>query len=108
MKRVILIGTLVFFLIGGATGALAIQYGFDNITNNNALNSAIGEAQLRLDVTESGSQILFTFSNTGPAASSITDIYFDDEVPLLSYASFIQSSGVDFTVGATPELTRWE
>ena len=90
------------FLLIWTSGAFAIQYGFENITNNISGDAAIGEGQLFLDVTQSGNQVLFTFTNTGPNASSITDIYFDDVVPLLSYVGFVPSSGVAFSVGATP------
>lgn len=104
MKRISLIGTALLFLLVWTPGASAVPYSFTNITNNNPGDAGIGEAQLRLDVTYvNGSQVLFTFSNTGPAASSITDIYFDDDVPLLDFNSFIYpTSGVAFTVGASP------
>ena len=89
-----------------ATSAHAVQFGFDNITNNNATNATTGEAQLFADVTATGnaSQALFTFSNTGPLASSITDVYFDDQSPLilLSIASITGGSGVAFSQGASP------
>lgn len=84
--------------------ASAITYEFASITNTNAVDAAIGEAQLRMDVTDLGSnQVYFKFTNTGPAASSITDIYFEDNVPfLLTYYSFTNSAGVSFGVGANP------
>lgn len=85
--------------------------GFDNITANNVGDAAIGEAQLSVtisDYTVDGSgggladtQVLFTFFNIGPAASSITDIYFDDGT-LLDISSILNSTGVDFTEGASP------
>lgn len=106
MKNKICIHSAVLaaiFYFASLNGAYALQYSFDNITNNSAVNAATGEAQLKVDVTQPGlSQILFTFTNSGPAASSITDIYFDDDVPLLTYASFIEGSGVSYTVGASP------
>ena len=102
MKKISLIGTALLFLLVWTPGASAVPYAFTNITNNNASDAEIGEAQLILDVTANGSQILFAFSNTGPAASSITDIYFDDDVPLISFPQFITSPGVVFTVGAAP------
>lgn len=68
-----------------AAPAQALQFKFDNITNNNATNALAGETQLFLDVTDasgtenlSATQALFKFSNAGPAASSITQIYFQD------------------------------
>ena len=69
--------------------ANAALYSFYNITNNDAGDAAIGEAQLSVDVTDNGgNQVLFTFLNSGPEASSITDVYFDDNSgQLLSIAS---------------------
>ncbi len=82
--------------------AHAVTVGFDAITNNTVGDPAIGEAQLFVDVTDPGDdQVLFTFFNTGPAASSITDVYFDDG-DLLGIASIIQDTGVDFTELARP------
>jgi hypothetical protein len=81
----------------------SITYSFDNITNNNPLNAAIGEAQLFVEVGDVlGNQITFTFSNTGPEASSITQVYFDDS-SLLSFDSIDDSlAGVEFSQGASP------
>ena len=82
-----------------ALSGFAYQYGFDNITNNKAGDAAIGEAQLFMDVTAAGSnQVLFKFTNVGSAASSITQIYFDDNVPLLTFESFSHSDGVSYVV----------
>ncbi len=89
--------------------AHAVSVGFDNISGNNAVDAAIGEAQLFVDVTDPGSdQVLFTFSNIGLSNSSITDIYFDDG-SLLGIATLIDADDgvggdplVDFSVGASP------
>jgi len=85
--------------------AQAVQVSFFNITNNNPGDAAIGEAQLFVDVTDPGSnQVLFTFKNLGPAASSIADVYFDDGT-LLGIAQIIDTPtypGVDFSQNATP------
>lgn len=81
--------------------ASATTYGFYN--NNNTVDAAIGESQLSMDVTASGSNALFKFMNSGPAASSITDIYFQDAVPFLTFQSFSYSNtGIVFTVDAIP------
>lgn len=87
--------------------AVTISYSFDNVTANSVAN--IGTAgQYIVDVSNEGvtaSQVKFTFRNTGPAASSITDIYFDDANPalLLSFASLVPSgTGVSFSPGASP------
>jgi hypothetical protein len=82
--------------------AEALTLNFVNITNNNPANAAIGEAQLKVDVTDPGNnQVLFTFNNAGPAASSITDVYFEDGT-LLGIAQITNGTGVDFSQGASP------
>lgn len=81
----------------------SITYNFVNITNNNPLNAAIGESQLFVEVGDIlGNQVTFTFSNTGPEASSITQVYFDDG-GLLSFDSIDDSlAGVEFSQWASP------
>jgi hypothetical protein len=71
------------------------------------MNEAAGEAQLFIDVLDaaggenlSATQALFKFSNLGPAASSITQIYFDNSNVLGNIVSIADSGdGVAF---ATP------
>lgn len=86
--------------------ANALVYTFDNITNNNVADVAIGEDQLWVEVTDAGSdQVLFTFVNTGPDASSICDVYFDDGtlLALLGIASIDNTdTGVSFSQEASP------
>src|SRR5262245_23051793 len=66
-------------LAAASAPARAVSYGFGCITNSIAGDCAIGEAQMTVDVTDpGGNQIAFTFKNAGPAASSITDVYWDD------------------------------
>jgi len=86
-----------------AQAQTTIQLGFANITATNAGDAAIGEAQLFVDVTDAGSgEVLFTFYNTGPEDSSITDVYFDDG-SLLGIALIDNSDpGVSFSQGASP------
>lgn len=90
-----------------------ITFGFDNITNNDPGDAAIGEAQLFVTVSDFGvGQVLFTFTNIGPLASSITDVYFDNgssDGSLYGIAGLIDSDDgiggdpdVDFTPPATP------
>src|SRR4030042_799941 len=100
MKKLSLLLSFVF-VFSTAICAQAVPFGFDNISANNVVDAAIGEAQLFVDVTASGSQVLFTFGNTGPLASSITDVYFDDG-SLLGIASIINSTGVAFSQFADP------
>lgn len=91
----------------GPASAALVSYEFQCITSGQPLACAAGQAQFRLDITDqlNGStlsgQALFVFHNTGPLASSITDLYFDDGT-LLSIASVRNSAGVNFSQGASP------
>ena len=105
MKRVLL--TLVVLALM-ATPALAnVTYPFYCITNNDPVDAAIGEAQMFVDVVDYGfsdpyNQVLFTFRNEGPAASSICDVYFDDGA-LFAIALIDDSDpGVSFLALADP------
>lgn len=110
MKKALV--TLVFgvmsLLLTGT--AFAVSFGFGHIVESGDGPSAladgeIGEAQLSLDVTEysNSNQVLFTFYNNGPELSSITDVYFDDDEPLLDFAdTFFYSGTVTFSEGANP------
>lgn len=89
-------------MLAGVTSARAVTYGFSNISANDVNDAGTGEAQLSVDVTDAGNnQVLFTFNNAGPEASSITDVYFDDG-HLLGIAIIESSSGVSFSLGAAP------
>lgn len=107
----IIVATLLASVIHASSGS-ALSLGFGCITGNTAGDCAIGQAQLGVAVTDlGGGQVLFTFSNAGPAASSITDVYFDDGT-LLGIAGLIDAddnalgpfgdAGVDFSQGASP------
>jgi len=94
-----------------ATPAQAIQLSFSNISHNKVADAAIGEAQLFVNVTDASgtenpfaTQALFSFSNIGPAASSITRVYFDDgrNSVLSGIAQIFNGSGVSFSAGAKP------
>jgi hypothetical protein len=99
MKKTLAL-VMMLFLVSGI--AYAIPYGFSNITNNNAQDAGIGEAQLSVEVTDIGNgSVLFTFSNAGPYASSICDIYFHDG-PLLGISSIMNGTGVSFSQDANP------
>jgi len=80
-------------------------YSFNiSCTHTNAANVATGSAQLFVRVSEGpgANQATFHFINTGPNASSITDVYFDDG-SLLGIASITDSgAGVNFSQGASP------
>jgi len=99
MKKIL--AALALFA-GFSVMAHAESYSFACISNNNVANCAAGAAQLRVDVLSYGpSQALFQFYNIGAAASSVTDIYFDDGT-LLGIAQVNNSSGVNFSQGAAP------
>jgi hypothetical protein len=85
-----------------SAGATTVTFPFHNITNNNAADADIGEAQLFMDVSDVGGDVLFTFRNTGPQASNISEIYFDDG-SLLGISMILDSPPlVDFEQDATP------
>ena len=102
----LLIVTTVLVVLFFSTNAHAAIYGFKNITNNNASDAAVGEAQLTVEVTDpGGGQVLFTFKNTAAIeACSITDIYIDDGALLANVGDLntYSSSGVAFAVPAAP------
>jgi hypothetical protein len=89
--------------LGVGTPAAALTLGFGCITNNLAGDCTIGEAQLEVEVTAGpgANQVSFKFTNSGPSASSITDVYFDDGT-LLGIASIVNGAGVDFAQYASP------
>lgn len=92
--------------------AEAIPVSFSCVSGNSVTDCATGEAQFSVNVSDLGSnQVLFEFTNAGPAASSITDVYFDDGT-LLGIAALIDEDdsfggsfgdpGVDYSLGASP------
>jgi len=85
-----------------ATPAQALTLGFGCLTNNLAGDCAIGEAQLTVEITDQGGGVVrFRFRNLGPAASVISEVYFDDG-SLLVLSSVIDGPGVDFEQDANP------
>ena len=112
MNRIIRCALAVVFAITAAVAARSSAhatteqwYSFDiSCSNTNPANVATGAAQLFVRVSEGpgANQATFRFVNTGPSASSITDIYFDDG-SLLGIASITDSgAGVDFSQLASP------
>ncbi len=86
-----------------AATARAEMFSFTNISSNNAVNAAVGEAQLAVEVTAAASgRVLFTFTNAGPGASSIADIYWDGTSVLSTLYSIANGPGVYFVPGAAP------
>jgi hypothetical protein len=110
-------GTAALYVLLGlalapSAHAALVTYGFGCISTGVAAACSTGEAQLVVDVTNDNgifsgltlatNQALFVFRNVGPAASSITDVYFDDGT-LLGIAELWNTAGlVDFSIGATP------
>ena len=103
MKKSTIVVVILSLILFCAHVEAAPTYSFVNITNNNAGDAAIGEAQLSVELFDVGvNQVNFTFTNSGPEASSITDVYFDDG-SLLGIASIDDSDpGVQFSQNATP------
>lgn len=90
---------VVGLVVSMPVGALASVYSFSRITSNSIDNVA---TQLLVEVAAVGdTQVSFKFSNSGPIASSITDVYFDDGA-LLGIASIVNGTGVAFSTPATP------
>lgn len=92
----------------GLTGAAQAQnYSFSCVSGNSATNCATGTNQLSMTLTQGAGFVDFRFSNTGPRASSITDIYWDwaDGEALFdgSVGTISSSSGVSFNWGANPD-----
>lgn len=82
------------------------DYGFYGATNRNAAHVAIGESQLGLSVSDAGSGLVrFDLTNSGPLASSITDVYFDDyfrDLFVTDIFDIDDSSGTTFHRYANP------
>ena len=86
-----------------SANASAVMLSFGCITNNSMMNCGTGESQTSLEVTDAmNDQVLFKFTNFGPEASFISDIYFDNDngtgigSTLASIDDLIESAGVDF------------
>lgn len=98
MNRILCVAIL---LAAASIAPAAVTYEFTNVTNNSTASASTG-GQFHLTVSDYGTnQALFTFNNMGPAASSITDVYFDDGT-LLGIASIINTNGVAFSQWANP------
>jgi hypothetical protein len=90
-----------------ATAKAGPTYSFTHIVESGdgateLADGAIGEAQLFVELVNMGNQTEFLFTNTGPDASSITDVYFDDGT-LLGIATVTNTLGfVEFSESASP------
>jgi len=105
-------GMIGFILLLAAGQVQAERFYFFNITNNSSFDAATGERQLFMDVfsLNGGTEVLFQFGNLGPDLSSITDVYFDDNMYslLLNITNIINENplnpdqDVSFSEGASP------
>jgi hypothetical protein len=75
---------LVVVAVGAAPASASAEIlGFDCFSNNNATDCATLEAQITVDITQTGNLINFLFANTGPNASFLDGVYFADPPPSL-------------------------
>lgn len=100
---------VILCALSGVThaGITGVTYNFQHIVEPGEkgvnINGAIGEAQLFLDVSDISGSALFTFTNTGPLACSITDVYFSAGGILSSIIAIDNSDpGVLFSKDAKP------
>ena len=79
LKRKILFMTVCVVLSTSLQVLAGPTYSFVCWSNNSAVNAAIGEAQLSVEILDiGGGQVEFLFRNSGSDPASLTDIYFDD------------------------------
>lgn len=102
LGRALALSCLLTGLAGTQAGALS----FTCIRNAGFSEGQclIGEAQFSASVSDLGSgQVQITFSNAGPEASIIADVYIDDDAGVFgSLASVLDGTGTDFEIGAAP------
>ena len=70
--------------------SFAVTFGFTNITNNSGVAASLA-SEFTLDVTESGANVTFTFSNNSTEDAFINQIYWDDNSASLGGFVSIQS-----------------
>ena len=85
------------------TSAQAALVSFECITNNAGQACETWENQFLVDVTVSGNQATFKFTNSATVGSSITEIYFDENNPNLSLTYL---PGASSEVGADFDLSN--
>lgn len=89
--------------LASAQAVMTTTYSFKGVTNNLVGDVAIGEAQFFVDVssTINVEETLFTFRNTGPEASYMSDVLCFDGVLLSGSFSLIQdTTEVEFSEGS--------
>ena len=107
MKKSITIVIVLAFGLFCVTVKAGPTYTFMHITESGdgateLYDGVIGENQLFVEVVDQSDQVEFIFTNIGPEASSITDVYFDDGT-LLGIASITgEIEIVEFSQLASP------
>ena len=107
MKKSIVAVIMLAFALFCVTAKAGPTYSFTHIVEpgdgaTELADGAIGEAQLFVELVDLSGQVGFVFTNIGPEASSITDVYFDDGT-LLGIASITGIPGlVEFSQLASP------
>jgi len=89
-------------LVAASSASAGVVFGVDAVTANGVASVLAGESQLSVSVAEGTPGIvIFTVANSGPAASSVANVYFDDNA-LLSGGSVINGAGTNFESGGSP------
>jgi MYXO-CTERM domain-containing protein len=103
MQNLILTGAVACLAASSAIADTA--YGFDAITDNDAVNTAIGEAQFSVEVKDAGNLVELLFRNAGPEAYDIVSVYWEDETEVIDEIVAIDSTtpdDVSFDIDNTP------
>ncbi len=104
MKNLLKLSFIIAIAIAGINeSANAVSVGLTCITNNSGVCASLAP-QLLIDVTNPGSnKVLFQFTNNGPIASSMTQLYWDDNASvLLSVSAITEGPGTDYSAGGSP------
>lgn len=89
-------------VVACASALQAEIYTFTNITNNDPLNAATGEAQFTVDVTQVSGRAQFYFANSGPNPSRLSLLAFESGGVLGSFYDLINGPGVNFVHDPSP------
>jgi hypothetical protein len=115
MKRLNFISGVIAALLFSAN-ALALPFDtpittltFQTVTNNNPGNVTVGQTQISVQMFDSvggnsltDTGVIFRFLNSGPATSTITQIYFEDGTLLGAPSFSYPTLGVAYETGANP------
>lgn len=107
MNRFVGLAAVIIAMLGVPCSASADIFGFGCISGNNPIDCAILESQMSMEVKTNSSDptmVDFLFKNSGPSASSITNVYFSDLLPPLlgDPSSILNSAGVKYSPGCSP------